>query len=482
MDGIQLISPQVVDNLFAPLNFISNNFAEASGLEAGDQVKLLTCVLINYPIGLLFLYTKNVTFRLVLGTLFGVYLQFFLFGISAWVASFTVSLFYLLLQVVNREKYFPVLFLYGIGSISVTQIYRMIVDYGGWSLDVTLIQMILSLKMISFAYAYRDSCHVDSSLDERQRKYKLKELPGFLPYFAFMMYFPVSLMGPADEYKEFENYVYGREQYSNIPSPLMAMLKSFLVGAVFIGVYQFLSATFVLKFVLTDEFTNWPLFYRILYVIGYEFAFKFKFYACWFLLAGSVYASGLSYQKTGKEEGNFDRVQLVDVVKMETALDPRTGVNNWNKHIQDFLKHHIYTRDMQAQARAGQTPNSASATLKTFFFSGVWHGFYPSYFICFLFFFFALRITSNLYKLSRHFTWLQPSPLTIPVLYFINHMMGGFAFATFDLLFMNDILLFWKNIHYTIPIFIFGGYVLTSVFVPMLVPSRKKTKDEKKTQ
>ena len=63
---------------------------------------------------------------------------------------------YSLIKILPRQKAPKVVFIYTFTHLSFVHLYIMYCCYGYWGADLTAYLMILSLKMTSLAYLYRD--------------------------------------------------------------------------------------------------------------------------------------------------------------------------------------------------------------------------------------------------------------------------------------------------------------------------------------
>ena len=82
-------------------------------------------------------------------------------------------------------------------------IYRQYTDYLGYTMDFTTSQMMLTLKMVGFAYSYYDA-HVDSKkVLPTHLQRSIKELPSILEYFGFVYFFCGFATGPVFDFIEY---------------------------------------------------------------------------------------------------------------------------------------------------------------------------------------------------------------------------------------------------------------------------------------
>lgn len=79
-------------------------------------------------------------------------------------------------------------------------------------------QMILTLKLSSLAINYSDGGippEKKSPTVLKNVKNELRELPGLVPYFGFIFFFPTYLAGPAFEYNDYIKWMQVRTRPTN---------------------------------------------------------------------------------------------------------------------------------------------------------------------------------------------------------------------------------------------------------------------------
>jgi lysophospholipid acyltransferase 1/2 len=75
---------------------------------------------------------------------------------------------YILMNVLPRKFQHKVIFVFTLGYLSAQHIYRMITNFGGWDMDVTTFTMLLTCRMSSLAFCYKDGALKDEELDKGQ--------------------------------------------------------------------------------------------------------------------------------------------------------------------------------------------------------------------------------------------------------------------------------------------------------------------------
>jgi lysophospholipid acyltransferase len=101
--------------------------------------------------------------------------------------------------------------------LTMCHVYSMYTDYMNEKFDFLRTQMVITMKLTSFAYNYYDgtydkekvfSNNHENKSEQRQyaekRKYAITSLPSFLEFFGYVYCFPTVLVGPAFEYKVIE--------------------------------------------------------------------------------------------------------------------------------------------------------------------------------------------------------------------------------------------------------------------------------------
>jgi D-alanyl-lipoteichoic acid acyltransferase DltB (MBOAT superfamily) len=100
----------------------------------------------------------------------------------------------------------------------------MYVSYLSGAFDFTGTQMVLTMKLTSFAYnlfdgtADRDKVFKDYDANDKKgkiyadrRKYAIKQIPNLLEFFGYVFCFPCILAGPAFEYQDYIRAINGEK-------------------------------------------------------------------------------------------------------------------------------------------------------------------------------------------------------------------------------------------------------------------------------
>ena len=71
----------------------------------------------------------------------------------------------------------------------------MIVDYGGWTLDLSTVLMTIVCKYSLLAYAVEDGNKPATKLNPEQLKYKIEKIPPFFYYLSYCQFLPTAVIG-----------------------------------------------------------------------------------------------------------------------------------------------------------------------------------------------------------------------------------------------------------------------------------------------
>ena len=76
-------------------------------------------------------------------------------------------------------------------------------------MDHTATQMVLVVKLSSFAYSLFDGLAESSGKAAAKNKYAITQCPSLLEYFGWVFFFPGVLVGPAVEFSDYANFIDG---------------------------------------------------------------------------------------------------------------------------------------------------------------------------------------------------------------------------------------------------------------------------------
>lgn len=342
-----------------------------------DQLTFLFCQFLAYPLAIIYSFLPNQPIlKHVYGLSIGVWF--------AWISmrwqilnSFVSSLVVFLLVHVLHPKTSPkVVYLWSMGYLAASHIYRMYTDYMGYTLDFTGPQMLLTLKLTTFAFDYSDGQLPEANMKPYAKLMSFKKLPNLLEFFGYVYFFPGFLAGPAFNYKEYSDFIDGslfsKAPGGKMPSPLVPFIKTFGT-ALICSIFVVLNMKFSLYYCRADDFYSHDFLYRLFYVWLAGSLSRFPYYFAWKLSEASSILSGIGFSGVdSKGNPKWERANNAHIINLELAQNFKSITDSWNIRTDKWLKHYVYERV------------SFSPVAMTFLNSALWHGFYPGYYYSFM--------------------------------------------------------------------------------------------------
>jgi hypothetical protein len=277
-------------------------------------------------------------------------------------------------------------------------IYRMYVSYLSGIFDIGRTQMVITMKLTSFAYNFYDGV-IDvptgnlgtkaAKIILDRRKYAVAELPSILEFAGYVFSFPGLLVGPAFEYAEyisaFDNIVLSTDDA--IPSPsrtsgvglrpssIVPGLTCFCKSIIMMVGYVIVSAKFPVKYLYDPVWIQQQptYFHQFTFLMVAVFGERLKFYFVWKIAEAACILGGFGFQGYNQADGivGWSGVENVDIRNVEFATSLQMLSRAWNKRTQSWLERYTYNR-------------SNGNVVLLYFVSALWHGLYPAYFVCFM--------------------------------------------------------------------------------------------------
>lgn len=118
-----------------------------------DQIKFIVGIVVSVPLSYYLRKIPNSDNRYLYSFVLGTALQLFVYGLDIWMPFLVHLIIYAMIKIKGRNCG---AFVTGISIIALSfyHIYRLIVDYGSWNLDISTILMSMVCKYSLFAYAY----------------------------------------------------------------------------------------------------------------------------------------------------------------------------------------------------------------------------------------------------------------------------------------------------------------------------------------
>ncbi|KIY45977.1 MBOAT-domain-containing protein [Fistulina hepatica ATCC 64428] len=373
-----------MDAVFVPL-------ADAVGASV-DQVKLIFCLLIAYPLGSVFIrMPSSVTnsrhfFNIAIASFFffpvlGIYSAFF-----QLLADILVT--YFITKHVRSAAMPWIVFALVMGHLTVNHAIRVIFNLSYETIEITGPQMVLTMKLTTFAWNVHDGRRPAEDLDKWQSARRITEFPSLTAFLGYSLYFPGVLVGPYLDYSEYDALVTeklfdGVETKGNrkIPSgrKRVAYMRM-LLGLFYLGIFVLFGPSYNYHVGLTPWFLEQNLFKRIAFFQLFGVVERTKYYAIWTLTEGASILTGLGFTGFGpKGETKWDGASNIVAKEVELPTNFKGLLDHWNMKTNIWLRECIYKR----VTPKGKKPGFKSSML-TSLTSAFWHGVSTGYYLTFV--------------------------------------------------------------------------------------------------
>ncbi|TYZ65735.1 hypothetical protein PybrP1_011996 [[Pythium] brassicae (nom. inval.)] len=390
-------------DLATPLRFVALNaqLERASALVGFpvDQLRAALCLFAAYPLAMLLRTLPTPSAKHWMNICVGLAMAQLVYG-SEWLHSFASALVtYALVRFAPTRQAPYIVFVFNMAYVAALHVYRMSVDYMGWSMDCTASQMLLLIKLTSFAFNCHDGAVAAATtvrasdppavakMKQSCQRFALAAMPSLLQFFGYVYGFTTFIAGPAFEYREYLNSVEGTAFVFNgarrVPSCALAALKKLCIGVFFLALLAVYGAHANLPAVLSRDEPLALKWGRILLAL---FLTRGKYYAAWKLAEGATILSGAGFEgfdAQGNTKG-WNGVSNIDILGFEFAESVRDLTRSWNKGTQAWLERYVYSR-------------SGNSLIATYLCSAIWHGFYPGYYLFFL----TIPLATSVNRLAR---------------------------------------------------------------------------------
>jgi len=428
--------------------------SEQSGLGV-DQLSFLFCSFVAYPLAVVYSFLPpNRNLKHIFGLVIGVWFSWICFKWQTLHSFASAAGAYLIVNIFEPKQAAKFTYIWAMGYLTASHIYRMYDDYMGYTLDFTGPQMLLTLKLTTFALDYYDGQQPVEKMKPYAKVMHVKEMPSILEFFGYVYFFPGFLAGPAFNLREYLEYIDGtmfkEAPGSKMPSPWVPFIRTFGT-ALLCSVLVVINMSYGLKTTQEEAYFQKSLIERILLLWLAGCLARFPYYFAWKLgEAGSILCGiGFSGMKNGFP--TWERASNAHILKLELAQNFKDVTDSWNIRTDKWLKHYIYER----------LPVAPVAL--TFLNSAVWHGFYPGYYYSFMTASFIIQIARVIRRNIR--PWFLRSdgvtPKSTKVYYdiasvFVTSFTLNYIMAPFVLLGLYEGWKLWSSIY-------FAGHVLSAL-------------------
>eukprot|EP01017_Pseudomicrothorax_dubius_P032320 TRINITY_DN4219_c0_g1_i4.p1 TRINITY_DN4219_c0_g1~~TRINITY_DN4219_c0_g1_i4.p1 ORF type:complete len:356 (-),score=35.88 TRINITY_DN4219_c0_g1_i4:163-1230(-) len=324
------------------------------------------------------------------------------------------------------------------------------VDYSGVTLHCTTSVMVIVLKCISFAWSYSDGDPNNrKDLTPEQERVKIEKLPSLLYFYSYNFNFSTAIVNPVFAYKDFDDFVYLRGSYKDIP-PCGKRVTILLLQALHNLVMFLLTRSICpISFMTTKDFEDWSIPRQWVYIAVAAYFLRTKYYLVWKLAQASITLAGLAYDGND-ENGNpkWDRINTAQT-RVELTENMPDRVSLWNMSVQHYFKQHVYLRIAPYEKAKGRPGLQQLATFLTFTQSAIWHGVHPAYYI----FFIQISLyveTSRFFYRNRDIFHFFTHKIFFPFRFFAVHLLFAYPSIQFCLLSTNHVMQYWKATRYSV--------------------------------
>ncbi|CAG8532052.1 9767_t:CDS:10 [Ambispora gerdemannii] len=401
-----------------------------------DHLRVLATLMSTYPLALTFrsLPPRNQNLKHLFSLTFAILVMFGMFDVAnttslsrfaTGVYGFLVcALLCYAVTVYVKGKWAPrIVFFLAMGHLSVSA--RLSND----KFDLTGPQMILVIKLTTFAFSVYDGQKPIKELTPYQRNKRIVVLPSLLEFLGYVFFFGGFLVGPAFEFMDYRQFItMGMYKLSSktlkriqlqhhdeidqslqnniigqnngqitdnqkddddddekknlyyIPDGFYPAVRKLLFGFFWITLSMLMAKEFTIEWTLSEEYKKKSFLYKFYYIQIAAFCARFKYYVVWLIAEGACILSGLGFNGyDDKGNAKWNRVTNIDVIAYETADNIKTLLEAWNMNTNIWLKNYVYLR----VTPSGKKPTFFS-TFATFGTSALWHGFLPGYYLTFV--------------------------------------------------------------------------------------------------
>ncbi|KAK0498303.1 endoplasmic reticulum protein [Armillaria luteobubalina] len=374
-----------MDALFVPL-------AQAAGASI-DQIKLISCLLIAFPLGSVFVRipSSKPHFKHLFNIAIAVFFFLPVLQIPHAFAQLlgSVGAAYAIARFHTGASMPWVVFVVTMGHLTVNHTIRYLQAQSYETMDITGPQMVLTMKLTTFAWNVYDGRRPLQDLDKWQTAKRIPTFPSLLEFLGYAFYFPGVLVGPYLEFvdymeliteKLYEGHVKENAK-RNLPSGRKRVAyRKMLEGLVYLAIFVLLGAKYNFATILTPWFAEQSLWYRLICAQPYGTLERCKYYAVWTLTEGASILTGLGFTGyTPSGASTWTGAANVIPLAIEVPSNFKTLLDAWNMKTNVWLRECVYKR----VTPKGKKPGFASSMI-TFATSAFWHGVAGGYYLTFI--------------------------------------------------------------------------------------------------
>lgn len=432
--------------------------SKATGIPV-DDLKCFLCIIVQIPLS--FVYRKLPTstqqdlfVRKIYGVIIALISNFYCFGFwgnIVFLACMFINYYLMALKCTNARQTLIISFV-TFSAQCIANIIRLIVDYRGNSNNISLIFMILTPRMIYFNWT---CCGFFE-------KGEAKKIPSVTDYFFYVYNFIGGQIGPVYTYEEYDNFI--KQTYPEAQLNFAEFKYAFLNIVIGLSIYLLGARFYDYELLEKPEFREYNIFYQIGIILIEALLIRARFATAWKIESLQVIAANIRDSESNYKE----YVQTIHWPTIEFDNSFKIRTDNWNMSIQKWLKNCFYLKGREVFKLS---PKNAS--LMTFIVSAFWHGFYPTYYICFFIWNLISEAEKMVYKCPAIYYWFPT---------FIFRLLMDMYGTLFKRFMLPNFLAAARNLWHFIALSL-GLYAVFSIACPIVnkkYGSRKS--QEKETQ
>lgn len=441
--------------------------ADATGASV-DELKLISSFLFSYPLAALLKripdskpYQKNIFICTVS--------LFYIVGLfDLWSGLRTIFISsagaYAIAHYIDGSLMPWIAFVFLMGHMSVSHIYRQFAADPS-AVDITGAQMVLVMKLTAFCWNVHDGRLKPDLLTDTQKEKAIYDMPDFLDYAGYVLFFPSLFAGPAFDYNDYRAWIETTmfevpgdvkapptKKKRKIPRSGIPATWKAVGGLAWIFLFLQLGGMYNNETILDDQYMQYSFPRRIWLLYALGFTSRLKYYGVWSLTEGACILSGMGFNGVDTQTGklNWDRLNNVNPWGIETAQNSRGYLENWNKNTNNWLRNYVYLRVTPKGKKPG-----FRASLATFATSAFWHGFYPGYYLTFILGAFIQTVAKNIRRYVRPFVMTPDGKKgTSNKMYYdavcwvVTQFTFCFVTAPFVILGFSDSIKAWARVYF----------------------------------
>lgn len=156
-------------------------------------------------------------------------------------------------------------------------------------------------------------------------------------------YFVGSSVTPMHEYRDFEEFINYEGKITKMPrfGNFLPAFRRFIETWACIGILVLLSAKVKPGYMLTPDFADESIMFKVLFLIASMHLQIYKMYSGFGTNESNFIACGFSYTpKRDKIPEEYNTIRQVKMIDFELALTANTSIDSWNMCTANWLKYY----------------------------------------------------------------------------------------------------------------------------------------------